>query len=118
MSDHHHGFGREVMDELAPLGRDLREKIPGVYTGYGEMHKAAFAEGELSKKTKELIALAIAITTHCDGCISAHARAAALAGATEEEVAEMVGVAISMNGGPGTVYGPRAFAAFREYKNK
>jgi AhpD family alkylhydroperoxidase len=118
MSDHHHGFGREVMDELAPLGRDLREKIPGVYTGYGEMHKAAFAEGELSKKMKELIALAIAITTHCDGCISAHARGAALAGATEEEVAEIVGVTISMNGGPGTVFGPRAYAAFREYKNR
>jgi hypothetical protein len=50
MSDHHHGFGREVMEELAPLGRDVREKIPGVYAGYGEMHKAAFAEGELSKK--------------------------------------------------------------------
>jgi AhpD family alkylhydroperoxidase len=118
MSDHHHSFGREVMEELAPLGRELREKIPAVYAGYGEMHKAAFAEGELNKKTKELIALGIAITLRCDGCISAHARGAALAGATEEEVAEAIGVTINMNGGPGTVYGPRAFAAFREYAKK
>ena len=106
------------MEELAPLGRELREKIPAVYAGYGEMHKAAFAEGELNKKTKELIALGIAITLRCDGCISAHARGAALAGATEEEVAEAIGVTINMNGGPGTVYGPRAFAAFREYAKK
>jgi AhpD family alkylhydroperoxidase len=118
MSDHQHSFGREVMEELAPLGRELREKIPNVYAGYGELHKASFAEGELSKKMKELIALGISITLRCDGCISAHARGAALAGATEEEVAEAIGVTITMNGGPGTVYGPRAFAAFREFKTK
>lgn len=118
MSDHEHGHGREVLEELAPLGRELREKIPAVYAGFGEMHKAAFAEGELSKKMKELIALGIAISSHCDGCIASHARAAALAGATEQEVAEAIGVAINMTGGPGTVFGPRAFAAFRDFNNK
>jgi AhpD family alkylhydroperoxidase len=69
----------------------------------------------LSAGTKELIALAIAITRECDGCISAHARGAARRGATLAEVTEMIGVAISMNGGPGTVWGPRALAAFHEY---
>lgn len=118
MSDHHHSHGREVLNELAPLGRELREKIPAVYAGFGEMHKAAFAEGDLDRKVKELIALGIAISLRCDGCIAAHARAAAVAGATEQEVAEAIGVVINMNGGPGTVYGPRAFAAFKEFQSK
>ena len=71
------------------------------------------ADGTLSASTKELIALAIAITRECDGCISAHARGAVMRGATESEVTEMIGVTISMNGGPGTVWGPRALARFR-----
>ena len=73
------------------------------------------AEGALSSRTKELIALAIAATRECDGCIGAHARSAQRAGATAGEVAEAMGVVIMMNGGPGTVWGPRAFAAFEEY---
>jgi AhpD family alkylhydroperoxidase len=83
--------------------------------GYNALHKAAMAEGALTVKVKELIALAISITRECDGCIAAHARGAARQGATTEEVAEMIGVAIAMNGGPGTVWGPRALAAFHEF---
>ena len=82
---------------------------------YAELHKAAMGEGELSAKFKELIALAIAVTRECDGCIAAHARGAARHGASAAEVAEMVGVAILLNGGPGTVWGPRALAAFHEF---
>ena len=70
--------------------------------------------GVLDVKTKELIALAIAVSRECDGCITAHADAAARSGATEAEVAEMLGVVILMNGGPGTTVGPGAFTAFRE----
>jgi AhpD family alkylhydroperoxidase len=66
-------------------------------------------------RRKELIALAIAVTRECDGCIASHAQGAAHAGATEAQVAETLGVAVLMNGGPGTVYAPRAFAAFREF---
>lgn len=114
-SDHTHGHGREVLGDLAPLGRELRALIPGVYEGFGGLHSAAFADGAVDRKTKELIALAIAISVRCDGCIASHARGAAQHGATEAEVAETIGVAISMNGGPGTVYGPRALAAFRDF---
>jgi AhpD family alkylhydroperoxidase len=113
---HHHGDA--VLRELVPLGRDLRKAIPDVYAGYAQLHGAAMAEGALPGKTKELIALAIAVSKQCDGCIANHAKAAARLGATEQEVAEALGVALLMNGGPGTVYGPRAFAAFREYAAK
>lgn len=118
MTEHSHDHGRELLKELAPLGRELKTLIPGVYDGFGQMHAAAFAEGALDKKTKELLALAIAIAVRCDGCIASHARGAATNGGTEAEVAETIGVAIAMSGGPGTVYGPRALAAFRSFAPK
>lgn len=122
MSEHTHDVGHELgkglLQELAPMGRELRALIPGVYDGFGAMHSAAFAEGQLDRKTKELLALAIAIAVRCDGCIASHARGAAVNKATEAEVAETIGVAIAMSGGPGTVYGPRALAAFRSFAPK
>lgn len=109
------GHGHAVQDELREPSRALRRAIPEIYDGYRRLHAAAYAAGALDTKTKELIALAIAVSEQCDGCIAAHARGAVRTGATESEVAEALGVAIAMNGGPGTVYGPRAFAAFREF---
>ena len=106
---------RETQDELKAAGRKLRAAIPGVYRGYGVLHQVAMGDGALSAKTKELIALAIAVTRECDGCIAAHARSAHRSGVTAEEVAEAMGVVILMNGGPGTVWGPRAYAAFEEF---
>ena len=104
----------EVIGELRQPARDLRDHIPDVIGAYAEMQRAAMAEGALSAKVKELIALAVAITRECDGCVAAHARGAARRHATEEEVSEAIGVAILLNGGPGTVWGPRALAAFKE----
>jgi AhpD family alkylhydroperoxidase len=69
----------------------------------------------LDARTKELIALAIAVSKECDGCIAAHAHAAVLHGASPQEAAEAIGVTFLMNGGPATVYGARAFAAFQEF---
>ncbi len=110
-----HGHGKVVLDELRPLQRELRHAIPDIYKGFGDFHHAAFAAGALDRKTKELIAFAIAITQHCDGCIAAHAEGAAKAGANRQEAAEAIGVAMLMNGGPATIYGPRAYAAFCEF---
>ncbi len=110
-----HAHFHQVQDDLSEPYRALRAAIPDVMAGYTALHNAAFAEGALTAKTKELIALAISITRECDGCIAAHGRGAARRGASAEEVAEMIGVAIAMNGGPGTVWGPRALAAFAEY---
>jgi AhpD family alkylhydroperoxidase len=106
---------RENQKELIGLGRRLREAIPDVYAGYAQLHDASMGDGALPARIKELIALAIAVTRECDGCVVSHARGAARRGATAEEVAEAMGVAILMNGGPGTVWGPRAYAAFEEF---
>lgn len=103
-----------VRAELREPALELRKLIPEVWHGYVETSTAAMKEGALASATKELMALAIAITRECDGCIVAHARGANRQGATRQMVAETIGVAISMNGGPGTVWGPRALRAFDE----
>ncbi|HUE58337.1 MAG TPA: carboxymuconolactone decarboxylase family protein [Acidimicrobiales bacterium] len=104
----------EVLGELREPAHELREHIPEVIGAYADMQRAVMTDGALPGKTKELIALAIAVTRECDGCIASHARGAARRGASEVEVAEALGVAVLMNGGPGTVWAPRALAAFRE----
>lgn len=112
-----HSHGKAVLDQLSPLGRELRGKIPDTYAGFYALHKAAFAPGALDTKTKELIALALGVSQQCDGCIASHAQSAARAGATREEAAEAIGVTFLMDGGPATIYGPRAYAAFCEFKD-
>ncbi len=112
------GEYRDLLKSIHQETRELREHVGEVYAGFAHMHGAAFAEGALSSKTKELIALAIAIHDHCDGCIASHARGAARAGATPEEVAETIGVNIQMGGGPATIYGPRAWQAYKEFADR
>jgi AhpD family alkylhydroperoxidase len=113
MSDHEHG--KAVLDALNPLHRQLRHAIPDVYAGFHELHAAAFTAGALDTRTKELIAMAIGVVEGCDGCIASHARGAVKAGATRQEAAEAIGVTFLMKGGPATIYGPRAYAAFCEF---
>lgn len=110
-----HIHGKAVLDSLRDPAVALRRAIPAVYEGFSALSGAAMADGALTKAQKEVIALAIAAANQCDGCIASHARSAARAGATAEQVAEAMGVVILMNGGPGTVYGPRAYDAFLEY---
>ena len=104
----------EVIDDLKESTRSLSEATPEVWAGFGQLHKAAVADGALSAKVKELMALAIAVVKQCDGCIAYHAKAAVRRGATPEEVAEALGVALLMDGGTASVYGPRAWDAYRE----
>jgi AhpD family alkylhydroperoxidase len=116
MSDHH-THGKEVLNNIAPLGRELRDLIPDVYSAFAHLAKSAQTPGTIDPKVKEFIAFALAIGEHCDGCIASHARNLSKLKASEQEVAEVIGVCIQMMGGPGTVYGPRAFAAFKSFNN-
>lgn len=104
----------DVRAELREPALALRALIPDVMRGYSEMSRSAMAPGELNSATKELLALVIAITRECDGCIVSHTRSAVRAGITRQAIAEAIGVAITMNGGPGTVWGPRALRCYDE----
>jgi AhpD family alkylhydroperoxidase len=89
---------RDTMNELREPGRELRQAIPDVYAAYAAVQRAVMVDGALPVKLKELIALAIAVTRECDGCIAAHAKGSAAASATEAEVAEAMGVATNVTG--------------------
>ena len=71
---------RDTQDELIGGGPEAPGGHPRRVPGYGALHQAAMGDGALPAKTKELIALAIAVTRECDGCIAAHARSAHRAG--------------------------------------
>jgi AhpD family alkylhydroperoxidase len=89
---------------------------PGVMGAFAKLHQASQAPGALSASTKELIALAIGIAVHCDGCIAYHVHDALRAGATHAEVAETIGVAVMMGGGPSVVYGCDALTALEQFE--
>lgn len=110
-SNHYH----EVAADLRLPTRELRKAIPDTWAGFAQLHQGAIAEGALPTKVKELMALVVGVVKHCDGCVAYHARGAAAAGATEAEVVEALGVALLMEGGPASVWAPRALEAFREF---
>ena len=109
------GHYHDVAADLREPTRALRRAIPEVWAGFGQLHQHAVADGALPARLTETSALAIAVVKPCDGSSSSHARAAATAGATHAEVAEALGVALLMDGGTASVYGPRAFDAFCEF---
>ena len=96
--------------------RKLRQDIPDTMKAFSALAQAAGRGGALDKKTKELIALAIAIATRCDGCIGFHMEALVRLGATRQEVEETLGMTIYMGGGPSLMYAADAISAFEEFQ--
>lgn len=94
--------------DLAARTQVLKDRLPDTQAAFKALHGEVFKDNVLPTKTKELIALGIAVEIRCKDCIMAHVRAAKHAGCTKEEIAEAVGVAIAMGGGPSTAYGSLA----------
>ena len=88
---------------------------PTVMEAFERFHQVAIATGALDRKTKELIALAISVTAGCDDCIAHHVHDAMEAGATREEFADALGVAVLMGGGPGMIYASHAIDAVDQF---
>jgi AhpD family alkylhydroperoxidase len=101
---------------LNTLLRDLRGGAPAIMKAFAGMAQAATASKALDAKTKELIALGIAVAVRCDDCIAFHAKAAVEQGATRDEVSETLGMAIYMGAGPSVMYASHAFEAFTQFK--
>lgn len=106
------GYRNEIIDRIGAMGSLSPETVKGyqVLSGAGEK------TGYLDAKTRELISLAVAVTTRCDGCITVHTKDALTAGATAEEIAEALGVAVAMNAGAALVYSARALDAVRSHQ--
>jgi AhpD family alkylhydroperoxidase len=95
--------------------RDLSSAQPAVMKAFWGLHKEAVAAGALDTKTKELMALAISVATNCDDCVAHHTYDALKAGATKEEIADTLGVAILMGGGKSVVYASHAIEAVGQF---
>lgn len=105
----------QLADQVASGIGLLREGAPEVMKGFTGMALGATAPKALDSKMKELIALAVGIAGHCDGCVAYHTRAAWKQGASRQEVLEAVATAIYMGGGPAAVYGADAVRAYDEF---
>ena len=104
----------EITRQISANTKKLRRDIPDVMQGFSSMAKAACRDGALDKKTKELIALALGVAAHCDGCIGFHVDTLVKLGATRAEVEEALGMAVYMGGGPSLMYAAEALGAFEE----
>ena len=104
----------DLIDDLNAAITALRAGAPEPMRAFSGLAREALKPGALDVKTKELIAVGIAIATRCDGCIGFHAKAAIQAGATRQEVLETLSMAIYMGAGPSMIYAAEALRAFDE----
>ncbi|ALT79208.1 carboxymuconolactone decarboxylase family protein [Paucibacter sp. KCTC 42545] len=102
---------RSVSASLAKLRAD----IPQTTRAFSALAQAATAEGALDKKTKELIAMALAVGARCDACVGFHAQALVKLGTSRAELEEALGMAIYMGGGPSLMYAAEALSAYEEF---
>jgi AhpD family alkylhydroperoxidase len=104
--------------ELSALMRTLRGDAPEVMKAFANIAQAATASHALDGKTKELIALGIAVAVRCDDCIGFHVKAALRQGASREEVVETLGMAIYMGAGPSVMYAAHALEALAQFSKQ
>ena len=104
----------DLIDDLNAAIAKLRAGAPEPMRAFSALARESLKPGALDVKTKELIAVAIAIATRCDGCIGFHAKAAIRAGASRAEMLETLSMAIYMGAGPSMIYASEALRAFDE----
>ena len=104
----HSGLIQNINQNLAPFRKSQSETMHG----FGQLARASVAEGVLSAKSKELIALAISVTQRCSGCIGFHVKALHKLQCTRAELEEMLGVCVYMGGGPALMYTAEVLAAW------
>jgi AhpD family alkylhydroperoxidase len=104
----------DLIDDLNAAIGTLRAGAPEPMRAFSGLAREALKPGALDVRTKELIAIGIAVATRCDGCVGFHAKAAIKAGATREEVLETLSMAIYMGAGPSMIYAAEALRAFDE----
>jgi AhpD family alkylhydroperoxidase len=107
---------KAIIGDISAYTKELHKLIPDTMAGFAALAKGATQTKALDEKTKELIALALGVAAHCDGCLGFHTRTLAKLGATRDEVGEALGMAIYMGGGPSLMYAADALRAFDQFK--
>lgn len=106
---------RRLSDEQDARAAALFKGNPEIMRAHRQAMTAAQQPKALDDKTTELMALAIAIAQRCEGCVVFHTKTALKKGATRDELLDTIAVAIEMGGGPATVYGADALAAYDSF---
>lgn len=104
-------FLNETMERMGTL----QKGTPATFEGFNIMGKEAKKNGALDEKTKELIALGIAVSTRCESCIGFHVRSLVRLGTTRDEMVEAIAMIAYMGGGPSIAFGAKALEAFDEF---
>lgn len=105
---------REITDSVSSSLSNLRRTQPELDKGFSALAKGAMRSGTVDLRTKEFIALALGVGSHCDACIGFHMKALIRLGARREEIEEVLGVAVYMGGGPSLMYAADALKAYEE----
>jgi AhpD family alkylhydroperoxidase len=108
----------EFLPEVWQSVAKVAETSPDIVAGYQALHGAGAKTNHLGAKTRELICIAVAVTTRCDGCIANHVKKAVELGASREEIVEALGVAVAMNAGAALAYSGRAMDAYTAISNQ
>lgn len=104
---------KKHLDETSANLSTFRNLRPEAGSGFTAMHRGAMrAEGSMTLRERELVALGIGIASRCVDCIGFHLQAAAKAGATRDDIADTISVAVMMGGGPAYMYGAKALEAW------
>jgi AhpD family alkylhydroperoxidase len=106
---------KEITKDISEYINELRKLQPEAMAGFSALASNASKNNLLDKKTKEFVALGIAISTRCDGCIGFHVKALKDLGATREEVSEVCAMGVYMGGGPSLMYAADVLRAFDEF---
>lgn len=106
---------KEITNDISEYIAELRKEHPEAMAGFSALAKGATDDGDLDKKTKEFVALGIAISTRCDGCIGFHVKALKKLGATRAEVSEVLAMGVYMGGGPSLMYAADALRAYDQF---
>ena len=93
----------EYRDQINAAVKEMSAANPELVKAYASLHHANANSKRIDPKTCELIAIAVAVTLRCDGCINVHADAAIKAGATKEEIVDALGIAVMVNAGAAMV---------------
>lgn len=104
-----------ITSDVSKALATLRSEIPETMQGFNAMAKSALKGGALGELEKELIALAIGVSSRCDACIGFHVKALIRLGVTREQFLETLGVCTYMGGGPTLMYAAEALRAYEEF---
>lgn len=107
---------KQTIHEVQMRLKELAARTPDTLKGATLLGSAGAKTSYLDAKTRELIALSVAVTTRCDGCIAFHAAEAVKLGVTDGEIAEALGVAINLNAGAALVYSSHVLDAVDHLK--